>query len=367
MKSSAALGHWIWFHKWSSLGCAIILLLTCVTGLPLIFYEEIEHLTGRHPQAEELPAETPPAALDPLVAGALALRPGEVVQYVSFDEEQPLVYVTTGVTPDAPDEASFTRTFDSRSMREAWAPPFDEGLMWTFYKLHSDLFAGLPGQLFIGLMGALFVVSLVTGAVLYVPFMHRLAFGTIRIEGSRRLRWLDLHNLLGIVTLAWCAIVGLTGVINSLAEPLTRAWRDGQLAEMVAPYEGKSALRQLGSVQAALDTALAAAPGMTPSFIAYPGTPYSSDHHFAVFLVGDSPLTARLYKPALIDAETGALTDLRAMPWYMQGLFLSQPLHFGDYGGMALKIVWALLDLVSILVLGSGIYLWLAKRRRAVS
>jgi len=36
-------------------------------------------------------------------------------------------------------------------------------------------------------------------------------------------------------------------------------------------------------------------------------------------------------------------------------------LHFGDYGGLPLKIIWALLDLVTITVLGSGLYLWLRR------
>ena len=52
-------------------------------------------------------------------------------------------------------------------------------------------------------------------------------------------------------------------------------------------------------------------------------------------------------------------------PWYVKTLSLSQPLHFGDYGGLPLKIVWALLDLVTIVVLGSGLYLWFARRRIA--
>jgi uncharacterized iron-regulated membrane protein len=54
---------------------------------------------------------------------------------------------------------------------------------------------------------------------------------------------------------------------------------------------------------------------------------------------------------------------MRAMPLYVSALFISQPLHFGDYGGMPLKIIWALLDLASIAVLGSGLYLWLGRRR----
>ncbi len=47
----------------------------------------------------------------------------------------------------------------------------------------------------------------------------------------------------------------------------------------------------------------------------------------------------------------------------MKALFLSQPLHFGDYGGLPLKIIWALLDIAAIVVLGTGLYLWLGRRR----
>jgi uncharacterized iron-regulated membrane protein len=79
---------------------------------------------------------------------------------------------------------------------------------------------------------------------------------------------------------------------------------------------------------------------------------------------GNTPLTSRLLKPALIDAVTGQLTDARDMPWYVKTLLLSQPLHFGDYGGLPLKILWAALDILTILVLGSGVYLWWNRRKR---
>ena len=62
--------------------------------------------------------------------------------------------------------------------------------------------------------------------------------------------------------------------------------------------------------------------------------------------------------PLLIDAERGQLADSRDMPWYVSALRLSQPLHFGDYGGLPLKIAWALLDGLGIIVLVSGMYLW---------
>ena len=31
---------------------------------------------------------------------------------------------------------------------------------------------------------------------------------------------------------------------------------------------------------------------------------------------------------------------------------------------MPLKIIWALLDVMTIVVIGSGLYLWIAKRRK---
>ena len=78
----------------------------------------------------------------------------------------------------------------------------------------------VAATLFLGFMGLLLVVAIVSGIVLYGPFTRRLAFGVVRTDGSRRRTWLDLHNLLGIVTLVWLVVVGATGVINTLAIPM---------------------------------------------------------------------------------------------------------------------------------------------------
>jgi uncharacterized iron-regulated membrane protein len=58
---------------------------------------------------------------------------------------------------------------------------------------------------------------------------------------------------------------------------------------------------------------------------------------------------------------------MREMPWYVNALFISQPLHFGDYGGMPLKILWAAFDIITIIVLITGLYLWVARRKAQVA
>jgi len=361
--TARALRIWFLVHKWTSLIATIFLLLLCLTGLPLIFHEEIEHTFEPHPELRELKADAPSIDYDKVVANALAARPGEVVRFVSFDPEEPLGAVFTGATLVPPPDDGHTQQFDTRTGDLFPAEPPDDGFMNLMLRLHTDLFMGLPGYLFLGFMGLLLVASLVSGVVVYTPFMRKLDFATVRSGRSTRLKWLDLHNVLGIVTLAWVLVVGVTGVINTLALPIISLWQGGQLAEMTAPYKDAPPLERLGSLHKALDTARKAAPGMEPSFVAFPGTLFSSQHHYAVFMRGTTPLTARLLKPALVDAQTGELTDMREMPMYVKTLLVSQPLHFGDYGGLPLKIIWALLDLISIVVLGSGLYLWLGRRK----
>jgi len=252
-----------------------------------------------------------------------------------------------------------------RSTGERVGEEDESGVMHFLLQLHTDMFLGLPGMLFLGFMGVLFTAALVSGVVLYAPFMRKLPFGTLRTSRSARLKWLDYHNLLGIVALAWMTVVGVTGVINTLEEPINKLWQRNELAAMTREYAGKGALSpaRYGSLDKAMAQARKVLPGNNPQFIGFPGGSFSSKHHYAVFFQGDTPLTERLLTPALIDAQTGTFTAARRMPWYNASLSLSRPLHFGDYGGQPLKILWAILDIFTIIILVTGLYLWLGKRR----
>jgi len=235
--------------------------------------------------------------------------------------------------------------------------------MHVIFRLHYDLFAGLPGTLFLGAMGVLFLASLVSGAVIYGPYMRKLRFGAIRRSRSPRVTWLDVHNLLGIVTLVWLFVVGLTGVVNTLAIPIFGQWQATQLAEMTAAHADAPASEGPASPQRALEAARAAEPATELSFMAFPGNPFAGEHHHVAFMAGSEAWSSKLLKPVLVDAKAGVALETRDLPWYVQALLLSQPLHFGDYGGLPLKILWALLDILAIVVLASGVYLWLKRRR----
>jgi uncharacterized iron-regulated membrane protein len=357
-----AVRLWSTVHTWTSLVSTMFLLLLCLTGLPLIFHHEIDGLLGYAPQPDSRGGGVL-ATTQRIANAALAADPGRVLQYIAWDKDEPgVVTAFTNNAPDGrPDDAT-VRAFDAVSAKPLGR--VGAGPMLIVLKLHTDMFAGQAGKLFLGAMGLVFITAIVSGVVLYWPFSRRLRFGTIRTDGVRRVRWLDWHNFLGIVTVAWALVVGLTGVVNTWAELMLSQWKATELAQMVAPYAGRPPPSHLASLDDVVARARRAAPRMEIAFIAFPGTPFSSSHHFVGFMRGDTPLTSRLLKPVLLDGETAEVADSRALPFYLQALLLSQPLHFGDYGGTPLKLIWAALDVMTMIVIGSGLYLWLARRRK---
>lgn len=356
---------WYLVHKWSSVVATLFLLMLCITGLLLIFHDEIDALTSADYEAG-LPGPPSAAAgqpLDVMLNRALAERPGEVPLFMAFSQDSPLLTVTTGPRPDA-GVTEMTLLFLDRSTGASLGPVPSGGVMEFILELHTEMLLGLPGMLFLGTMGMAFLISLASGAVLYVPFMRKLAFGTLRMDKSERVGRIDQHNFVGMITLGWALAIGATGAINAFADPLTNAWQNGEVARMTAAYAGERPLApaEYGSIDRAMASAKAALPGRSPQFIGFPGGAWSSGHHYAIFFQGDRPLTSYLLTPALVDARTGVLTDARAMPLINQALMLSKPLHFGDYGGLPLKIVWALLTLATIWVLWTGLLLWLRRK-----
>jgi uncharacterized iron-regulated membrane protein len=335
----------------------------CVTGLPLIFHHEIDELLGYDPKPEIAQPGAVKASVDQIARSALAHDPGRVLQYILWDKDEPgTVIAFANSKVDGDPDAATLKAFDAYTAKPIGT--VGGGPMLVMLKLHTDMYAGQPGKLFLGAMGLLFMIAIVSGVVLYWPFTRRLHFGTIRDDKSRRIAWLDWHDLLGEVTIVWALVVGGTGAVNTLAEVMLNQWKATELAAMVAPYAGKPPPVHLASLDTTVAKAKAVAPDMNVAFIAFPGTPFTSSHHFAVFMRGDTPLTSRLLKPVLLDGETAEVADARDLPLYLKALLVSQPLHFGDYGGMPLKIIWALLDIMTIVVIGSGPYLWWVRRRK---
>lgn len=370
--TSVALRRWCAVHSWSALICTLFLLIICLTGLPLIFHEDIEGLLDGAPPTTQVAATAPQVSFDTMVARARQRYPDQVVVSVFMDDDEPHVIVGMATS----------WTLFNRDFRRAHFLKFDvhtgtllqdtaisdqapNGILPFVLRLHRDLFAGLGGELFLGLMALFFVVAIVSGVVLYGPFMRRLPFGSVRTERAARLHWLDLHNLVGIVLAVWMSVVGLTGALNELSTPLFAFWQRTTAQALLAPWHGRPvpAVSELSSLDAVFHATQDAVPGMHMMSAVFPGSRFGAPSHYLVWTKGKTPLTSRLFTPVLVDARTGKVTSVVPMPWYLRALEVSRPLHFGDYGGTPLKIIWVVFDCGTIAVLITGLVLWVGKRR----
>ncbi len=168
--SAAWIRRWSFVHRWTSLLCTLFLLAICLTGLPLVFKDEIAGWLDDDPPYAVLPPDTPAASIDAMVAEAMRRHPDDRIAYVFVDDDEPQAIVAMAPSWQAfagdPRSRRFLK-FDARTgglLKESG--PSDQqqiGFLRLMLRLHQDLFAGLPGELFVGAMGLLFVAALVSG------------------------------------------------------------------------------------------------------------------------------------------------------------------------------------------------------------
>jgi len=179
MTAASKIKTWYVVHKWTSLVCTLFLLIICLTGLPLVFHHEIEHWLDDSAPYATLPADAPRASLDTLIAKARERYPNEVVMHTFIDDEEPQVLIGMAPSTSSPFDLMHSVKFDARTGDILQDGPKLGDEKFTFMgimlALHVDLYAGLAGELFLGFMGLLFVIAIVSGVVLYGPFMKKTA------------------------------------------------------------------------------------------------------------------------------------------------------------------------------------------------
>lgn len=363
---------WYAVHKWTSLICAIFLLLMCLTGLPLIFLEEINNLPSayNHP-VPEMSGHNYPGRSDQMVAAIQATYPNEKIHYVHFEDEKKSVLFGLIPSGGEGDHGSHTLIFNTGTdqVSEEIKPSARQGtgFLELVKGLHYNLLSGSAGEIILAVMGLLFLVTLLSGMVLYGPFSKIVPFGTIRNYGVPRHKWMDLHKFLGVVVLVWITVVSFTGALHTMRYPIYNLWSKPVIDKVLLSYQGNPLPEKVFSLQKVVNMVQRKLPGSRVDMIIYPGVlGNASPYHYYVWTHGKNRLTENLFTPVLVDAATGQLTAVLERPWYANVLGFAYPLHLGNYGGLPLKILWALLDLLTIGMLVSGLYGWLIRHRRNV-
>ncbi len=335
-------------HQWAGLIAGALLFLLCLTGVALVFRDEID--TALTP-GRRVAVGSRKALLSEIlqVAGPAAM--GVVIP--ARADSAYTVYVGGREVFIDPYEARVTGTREGPGMLE------------TIRQLHIRLyFFGWKGRVFVGFLGLTLLLSAITGALIYFPFMRGVfaqGFRWWQMREGLKPGVSDSHKLIGISSVLFMTVLGTTGALLGL-EALTRYAPEMEKALHPRP-EVKSRWKDLSRISAdqAVDAARVALPGLRPTSLILPS---KGSGHYTIYGNAGSSLIRNAASFVCVDAYSGQalqIYDAREANAGVRAYDAVEPLHFGDFGSLPLKLIYAAFGLAVCGLPVTGILLWYLK------
>jgi uncharacterized iron-regulated membrane protein len=255
---------------------------------------------------------------------------------------------------------------------------------WLAAPVPSIGFAWPPGTnwglLILAVLGLLMVLLAITGIVVWWPGVKKFSHGfRVRLGKGRFARDYDLHNVIGIVSVPFVLMWGVTGAAFYLP-PVENAWLaiTGGSAPDEAKYSFTANPAVPGTPDIGLDRASAAALAASPGTVRYLVPPAEGTDYYTVSIADDGyqPYGARAFfggdHTVYVDSHDAThVSDVDAQPQTGANSFYDkvfEPAHFGWLVGGWWRIVWFVLGLAPLALMLTGISTWLlrsgSKRRR---
>ncbi|MBJ9986424.1 PepSY domain-containing protein [Acinetobacter sp. S40] len=354
----------LWIHRWVSLVVVIPFAILCITGVILIFHEEIDRALGIHPEVQ-YSQQTTQYPLSRALSALQKIYPKDHIVSTALDDEHfpGILLVGMAKENEGVNQAHWSY-IDIHQAKLIARPEPTDTFTGFLLELHANWFLGPIGELVGALIALLVFLSLISGLVVYAPYVKRFLFGIIRRDKGKRIFQLDLHNLMGSVVLGWALVVTITGFLLGFGTVAIGLWQLTELHHLQQYYYSTIPVTSMLPIDQVYAAAAHVAQGWKPTTVFYPNTEYSTAHHYLVLLQGSDGLNAKMLQIALVEANTGQVVRVMQLPLYLKMILLSQPLHFGDYGGIWLKLLWALCTLLTLFITVNGAWLWWAKRKR---
>ena len=90
--------------------------------------------------------------------------------------------------------------------------PAISSFVHTIHVLHTRLGLESGGVAALAFVCTLILVSLISGIILYGPFMRGSSFGEIRSFPAHR-KWMDIHKMTGMLTGMWAVVLTASGIL----------------------------------------------------------------------------------------------------------------------------------------------------------
>jgi uncharacterized iron-regulated membrane protein len=349
-------------HSWLGLVASTILFVIFFAGSVTLFKDEINQWAF---QPHYSLNEGKPLPVSQILATAMQAKPFDPkgrVTLVMPSKHMPYYQLRTGLTKVVIDPTTGAIVDENSAF-----------FLSTFiYRLHYELNVSIGYDL-IGVITLFFLFMLVSGILIHARNLIN-RFFRYQPDKKKRTKLLDMHNLIGVMTLPFTLMYAVTGLLFNLLLIY-------QLAFVTVLYKGdKQALRQdFGALS--INAQWQGKPQKL--------TDIDRLHEETVAKYQQSPSSIRLYnygdKGAVVhfrgEQKTGfaqryevayALEnnqivfkkDAESRNAVSRGMAVAAKLHFGNYAGTDLRLVYFLLGLGVCVLIVTGNLLWIDKKAR---
>ncbi|MCE7062221.1 PepSY domain-containing protein [Dyadobacter sp. CY343] len=353
-------------HSWLGLITGIFLILLGLSGSVLVFKTELDQLanqdllrvspleTGNSGDAlmrcyETITSRYP--NLDGIAWLNPAARPDEAYNFrIYFNDKKMLTYDLALI--------SFN-PYTGAILREGPATDFMPSFIEWLFQFHFSFQLGIPGAALTAIFGITMLLSVLTGAIVYKKMIWKVL--TFRISLNRK-NWRtissDLHRIVGVWSLVLNAVIFFTGFWMNMFALEAKTWEKEIVATKPNTFMAVSA-------DTMYRTALSAFPNLEPTYAYLPTQPERKFEvrgyekgQWKLFGAGNS---------VRIDQQTGKVFQVTKLADKSLGERIEatfHPLHIGNFGGTAVKILYVIIGLTPGLLAVTGFMLWWRRVRK---
>ena len=347
-------------HKWCGLIAGLFILMLSLTGVLLVFNDEID--TATNADMVKVAADGSRLSADQLVAALVQKYPDASL-------------TSTFLYPDDPDRAPMTQLrLDDKNWWVYQDPATgavlgkrepNETLMKEVLHIHEHLTLGQSGHAILLVVGIALILMVLSGLWYY----RNSLLSVFKIGVRNRNTYLahsDLHKLTGVLSFLFLLLMAVTGSFMHW-EKVERMFEPKPVAEG-RPEEPKAEPAApdytVLSLAWSLQTAEGAIPAFTPAQIKYPK---AADGN--VVIAGTRPESNRLlgvYTSSVeinpTNGEVVKVEHAEDRDFEANAEAVMEQIHFGHFGGILIQVLYGLGGIGLGIMTITGFVIWWKKR-----
>ncbi|WP_043151679.1 PepSY-associated TM helix domain-containing protein [Sphingobium sp. Ant17] len=362
-----------WIHTWLGLLAGWILFAMFLTGTASYFRPEITR--WMQPELRIAPIG-PIQAAETAVAHMQAIAPHDEQWYIYLPGERTLetrIFARARKDPDAdPKAPPLKRAAEIRLDPATGTPVTARNTRGgeQFYRFHFQLQLPHPWGRWLAGLCAMFMLSAILSGIITHKRMFA-DFFTLRWNKGQR-SWLDAHNVSAVLALPYHAMITYTGLITLMTMympwPIVANYqKPNDFAVEAYGVEAEDApsgrAAQLSPVGPMVQAAMREWKGGRPDRMVI-RNPDDATSTVTLLRSGSDQLNARGGSISYAGATGARLSASGEAGAAIRTAGVMLGLHLGSFAGPVLRWTYFLLGLIGAAMVGTGLLLWIAKRRK---